>query len=220
MRVLVLSAHADDETFGMGGTILRHKDEGDELYWMTFTKPWYPKWDNEFIKKRLNDIYKVAKYYDFNDMFIMNWKDNRMDENSMDDYQSKLIKILEKIKPEIIYYPTPYDMNYEHRMISKIVEFSTKPYYSEYITALISYEIPSSTECSLVSGVFKPNYYVDITDYIEGKIKAIRLYETEIKKFPHPRSEEYIIALSKVRGGECFCEYAEGFQVHRYLWRR
>ena len=36
-KVIVISAHPDDETLGAGGTILRHKSNGDEIYWLIAT---------------------------------------------------------------------------------------------------------------------------------------------------------------------------------------
>lgn len=37
-KVLVVAPHPDDETLGLGGTLLKHRDEGDETYWMIATE--------------------------------------------------------------------------------------------------------------------------------------------------------------------------------------
>ena len=36
-KIIVISAHPDDETLGAGGTLLKHKENGDELYWLIVT---------------------------------------------------------------------------------------------------------------------------------------------------------------------------------------
>ncbi|MEC7865992.1 MAG: PIG-L family deacetylase, partial [Pseudomonadota bacterium] len=36
-KVLVISPHPDDETLGCGGTLIRHKKEGDEIHWLIMT---------------------------------------------------------------------------------------------------------------------------------------------------------------------------------------
>lgn len=64
MRILVISAHSDDETFGMGGTILKHIDVGDEVHWLIFTKPWVPKWNEDFVVTRVKDAEIVAESMD------------------------------------------------------------------------------------------------------------------------------------------------------------
>ena len=33
-KVLVIAPHPDDETLGCGGTLFRHKANGDEIYWL------------------------------------------------------------------------------------------------------------------------------------------------------------------------------------------
>ena len=218
-RVFIISAHADDETLGMGGTILKHIANGDKVYWLVLTLPWSPKWDKDFIDRRVADIKKVANAYPFADYWIWNFRDNRMDEYPMDEYQTKMIDLMENIKPSIIYFPNPWDMNFEHRMVTQIVEFSTKPPYSPYVEKLIAYEIPSATEWSLkYYGQFAPNMWVDITEFIDRKLEIVSLYSTELKSFPHSRSKEYILSLAKVRGGEAFMEYAEAFCVLRERW--
>ncbi len=33
-KVLFISVHPDDETLGAGGTILKHKNNGDQIFWL------------------------------------------------------------------------------------------------------------------------------------------------------------------------------------------
>ena len=65
---------------------------------------------------------------------------------------------------------------------------------------------------------FNPNYFVklDKSD-IDKKVKAFLKYKSQVKKFPHPRSKEAIINLSKVRGSHVFMRHAEAFKVERIL---
>ena len=37
-KVLVVAVHPDDETLGAGGTILKHRMNGDEVYWLIITQ--------------------------------------------------------------------------------------------------------------------------------------------------------------------------------------
>ena len=52
---------------------------------------------------------------------------------------------------------------------------------------------------------------------INNKVKAFLKYKSQVKKFPHPRSKEAIVNLSRVRGGQAFVEYAEAFKVEKIL---
>ena len=67
-NVLVVAPHPDDETLGCGGTLFRHKQEGDELYWMIITGiSKEAGWTDEEVKKRNTEINKTADNYGFKD---------------------------------------------------------------------------------------------------------------------------------------------------------
>jgi hypothetical protein len=84
------------------------------------------------------------------------------------------------------------------------------------VKKIITYEVPSSTEICFMNG-FKPNYFEKIDRHIDKKLEGCRLYSTELQVFPSSRSEEYIIALAKVRGSACGCTAAEAFHIVRYI---
>ena len=46
-------------------------------------------------------------------------------------------------------------------------------------------------------------------------MKAFLKYKSQVKKFPHPRSKEAIISLSRVRGSNAFLDYAEAYKVEK-----
>ena len=37
MKILAIAPHPDDETLGCGGTLLKHKNNGDEINWLIIT---------------------------------------------------------------------------------------------------------------------------------------------------------------------------------------
>lgn len=75
------------------------------------------------------------------------------------------------------------------------------------------YECLSETEFSpaLPADTFIPNVFVDITGFLEEKIKIMKIYRDEMGAFPFPRSEENISALAKNRGTVAGVEAAEAF---------
>ena len=36
-KIIVISPHADDETLGGGGMLLKHSENGDKIYWINVT---------------------------------------------------------------------------------------------------------------------------------------------------------------------------------------
>jgi LmbE family N-acetylglucosaminyl deacetylase len=76
-------------------------------------------------------------------------------------------------------------------------------------------ETLSETEFSLSTkeDSFIPNVFVDISDYMNKKIEAMKMYEGEMGSHPFPRSERNIKALATYRGATAGCEYAESFML-------
>ena len=65
--------------------------------------------------------------------------------------------------------------------------------------------------------VFTPNYFVDISSFLEEKMNLMKIYESELGKHPFPRSLKNIEALATFRGASVGVEYAEAFQLIKYI---
>ena len=70
--------------------------------------------------------------------------------------------------------------------------------------------------CNNTPYQFESEFYKLVND-IDNKVNAFLKYKSQVKKFPHPRSKEAIVNLSRVRGGQAFVEYAEAFRVEKIL---
>lgn len=81
------------------------------------------------------------------------------------------------------------------------------------------YECISETEFAptLSEKVFLPNYFVDISTYFAEKLEIMKIYESEIGTHPFPRSLRNIEALATYRGASIGVEYAEAFQLIKYI---
>ena len=49
------------------------------------------------------------------------------------------------------------------------------------------------------------------------KIDALKLYDKEIKEYPHSRSPEMLTALAKYRGSQSYFNAAEAFHIVRKI---
>ena len=79
MRVLAIAAHADDETLGCGGTLLRHRTAGDELFWLVATSPYEPKWTADAVAQRRKQAAEVAAAYGMTGTCELGFPDSRLD---------------------------------------------------------------------------------------------------------------------------------------------
>ena len=128
-----------------------------------------------------------------------------------------LIGIFEKkineLKPLEIYIPHP-SYNQDHRAVYEAVMISLRPHdINFFVKKVLVYEQPHVFLWSdTYKDNFKPNYFVPID--VDRKVKAYELMKSQVRDF---RSSEDIRALSQLRGTQSGCDYAESFQIIRWV---
>ncbi len=221
MRTLVLAPHADDETLGVGGTLIKKaSNKKNKLYWLLLTEPKSPDYSQKFINERLIQIKKIEKIYKFKKTYNLRFKSGSLDKVSKKELVLKISKIINKVKPDEIFTPHPGDVHSDHKVISSIISTCTKNFRFKFIKKILAYETLSETNFNLIKkNAFFPNYYEDISQFMKQKIKSLKIYKSEIKKFPFPRSIDAIKALAKLRGSEIGVRYAESFEILKMINR-
>ncbi|UTJ07336.1 PIG-L deacetylase family protein [Arcobacter roscoffensis] len=209
-KVLIIAVHPDDETLGCGGTLLKHKVNGDEIHWLICTT--IDKKHN-YYEKREKEIEEVSKLYDFDSVHNLRLKTMQVDEYSMTELVSKISEVINEIQPNIVYLPFKGDVHSDHRKIFEASYSCTKSFRYPFIKKIYMIETLSETEFapSTKEDSFIPNSFVDISEFINKKIDIMKVFESEISEHPFPRSERNIKALATLRGATCGYEYAESF---------
>ena len=127
-------------------------------------------------------------------------------------------KYILKINPETVLIPSINDIHDDHKIIFKAAKVSMRNNNNNKIKKILSYEVLSETEWNENEKSFNPNYYISLDrSDINKKVKAFLKYKSQVKKYPHPRSKEAIINLSKMRGSKVFMRYAEAFRIERLI---
>lgn len=219
-NVIVISAHPDDETLGVGGTLLKHKSKGDNLYWVIVTSVSTEHgFTKERVESRNNEIEKVAKAFDFKKVFKMGYPTMSLSSSSLKTLIPEISQIFTEVEPEIIYTLNRSDAHSDHRFLFDAVAACTKSFRYPYIKQVLMYECISETEFapSLPEKVFLPNYFVDITGFLDEKIKILEIFDSELGTHPFPRSIRNVEALSVYRGASVGVEHAEAFQIIKFI---
>jgi N-acetylglucosamine malate deacetylase 1 len=208
--VLVIAVHPDDETLGCGGTLLKHKNQGDTVHWLICSET-NPK--NNFYQVREEEIKQVAHMYAFESVHNLRLKTMQVDEYSMSELIGKISNVINEIKPNIIYMPFKGDVHSDHRKIFEATYSCTKSFRYPFIKKIYMMEVLSETEFapSLSEESFIPNVFVDISHFMDQKIAIMNVFKSEIAEHPFPRSERNLKALATLRGATSGCEYAESF---------
>lgn len=213
-RILVVSPHPDDETLGAGGTLLRYKDEGNDIYWLNFTnmKEEYG-YIEERIQSRNDEIEIVNKLYGFTKMYNLELEPSGLDKYSKLELISYVSEIIKEIEPNIIILPNRKDIHSDHKIVFDTIFSCTKSFRYPSIEKILVMEIVSETDFSHDVSSFKPNYFIDITKYMDMKIEIMEIYKSEFQSHPFPRSIENIRALAMNRGATAGKYYVEAFML-------
>lgn len=221
-KILVVAAHPDDELLGLGGTIRRLSDAGKEIHavilaeGITSRAKTRAEADLRELKKLREDAQKAAKVVGYQSIEFHDFPDNRMDAVDLLDIIKVVSKYVEKYKPDTIFTHHHGDLNIDHRRTCEAVLTVCRPVGEYDVKRIFAFETPSSTEWNYnYSEPFTPNVYFDVTDTIESKVKGMACYRSESTTYPHPRSEEALRSLGKLRGSNVGFEIAEAFMLLR-----
>lgn len=221
--VLFVSVHPDDESFGCGGTILKHKNKGDSINWLNLTartKDHPGGFNEERYQKRVALTRRIADSYGFERFHNLELQTGLLDTYSLFELVNRIDSVISEVEPEIIYLPNRSDVHTDHRIGFTAVYSTTKSFRKPYIKQILMYETLSETEFApaVPESMFTPNTYVDITDYMARKLEIVRMYDTELMPAPMPRSEYAIKSLAGYRESRIGVRYAEAFQsIYRVL---
>ncbi len=218
MKSLVISPHPDDEVLGAGGTLFKRKNLKENiLYWIIVTRL-KPSSAKKKILKRNNEIKKISKLFGFKKVFQLNFNTTELDNSSKKKLIQNFSDIFNKIKPNELFVPHFSDVHSDHKIVSEVISSSTKNFRFPYIRKILAYEVLSETDYNLNrKKIFFPNYYEDITKFLTKKKNAMKIYKSEIKKFPFPRSIKTIDALARLRGSQIGKNAAESFEILREI---
>ena len=214
-KIIVISAHPDDEILGVGGALIKHRDNGDEIHWLIATNIFENQgFSKEKITNRQIEIQEVALRLETH-VHKLEYPTMSLSSRDLLTMVPKISKIFQEVEPEIIYVLNRSDAHSDHRILFDAVMACTKSFRYPFIREVLMYECISETEFApvLPEKAFLPNCYVDVTKQMDEKIQLMRIYESELGAHPFPRSERNIRALATFRGATCGVEYAEAFQI-------
>ena len=215
-KVIIISAHPDDEILGAGGALIRHRNVGDEIYWVIVTNVSEDAgFTKERVESRQQEIEKVAELLKVTKTFKLDYPTATLTDKEMIDMVPKISEIFNEVKPEIFYSLNRSDAHSDHRVVFNAGMACTKSFRHPYLREVLLYECISETEFApmLSEKVFQPNCYIDISKEMDEKIELMNIYESEMADHPFPRSERNIKALATFRGATAGVEYAESFQL-------
>lgn len=217
-KILVIAAHPDDEVLGCGGIIKKYSKIENKIFALILTNGATVRYNKKMEQTLQDNARECAKSLGIQEIYFKNLPEQKLDSIPLIDIVKEIEKIIEKVKPDIIYTHHKGDINQDHKAVFQATLIAARP-KNKYIKEIYSYELPSSTEWGepFLESIFIPNVFIDITNEIEKKIRAFKKYRSQVEKWPHPRSVQGIKTLAEYRGMQSNLPFAEAFILIRKI---
>jgi len=224
--ILVVASHPDDEVLGCGASIAKWTASGSIVHVLIMAEGATSRSqvrDREVKSKELSLLEKSAhqagNILGVASVKLLDFPDNRMDSLDRLDVIKAIETEIERIKPHTVVTHHCGDVNIDHRITHEAVVTACRPQPGYSVQLLLAFEVVSSTEWQPAGSgaAFQPNWFENVAETFDYKIKALEFYQSEMREWPHPRSLKNIEYLARCRGSAIGCELAEGFMLLRAI---
>tara|TARA_Y100001973_G_C5183304_1_gene326242 strand:+ start:594 stop:1208 length:615 start_codon:yes stop_codon:yes gene_type:complete len=199
---IIIAPHVDDDVLGCGGIL----DENCFVLYCGLNETGIP--DRPSEQERIDEIHSVMSITHHNYKIL----DNLVNHYTEQQLIGQIEQIINVEKPDEVYVCHP-SYNQDHRVVYNATMVALRPHDKNcFVKKVFVYEQPHMLFWDNGGVDFKPNYFVPID--IEKKVKVYETMKSQVRSF---RSPEHLRAIGKMRGGQSNCEYAEAFQILRWV---
>jgi len=205
-KILVVAPHADDETLGVGGTIARRAAEGHEVHVAVVTghgeEP-HPLWPRSVWDTVRGEARRAMEVLGVHQLHFEEVPAAMVADQPVWRLNRTIGGLIEKIQPDVLYAPFPFDLHKDHREIfhSLSVTWRSSSAVGRKMRAVYCYEVQSETHWNApyLEAGFMPNVWVDVSAHLDTKLRALACYESQIRPAPDARSVDAVRALAVSR---------------------
>jgi LmbE family N-acetylglucosaminyl deacetylase len=204
-RILVLAPHTDDGELGAGGTINYFIENGADVYYAAFStaEESVPDgWPKDILKTEVKNATEKLGIKKEN-LLVFNYQVRKLN-YLRQEILDELVRIRREIDPHLILMPCFNDIHQDHSTIAHegLRAFKTQ--------TILGYELIWNNL------TFNTTSFVSLQKkHIQAKANALKEYKSQgLRDY---MSEEFIFSLAKTRGVQIGTDYAESFEVIRWI---
>ncbi|MDA7541814.1 PIG-L family deacetylase [Gammaproteobacteria bacterium] len=222
-NILIIAAHPDDDILGCGGFMAKYNTKTNirVIFIAEGSSCRYQDINinvnkiQKTIETRNNYAKDALKVLGVKQVSFYNLPCGRLDSTPIIEINKIIENELNYFKPDMVVTHAEDDTNNDHRIVYRSTLMATRPGSFKNLKTLLSFEILSSSEWNF-SKSFLPNHFESMSlKHLNLKWKALECFKSEIKKYPHPRSENGLKTLAQYRGMQSGFHYAEAFKIIR-----
>ncbi len=208
MNVLAIGAHYDDIELGCGGTIAKHVKNNDNVLLYILTDSDYGTFEGKILRNK-KDAKKegeaAAAIFGVKNLICEGLPTKKLP--YIEDLVERINHIIDKNKIQCIYTHWLHDVNHDHAATGRATLTAAR-----HVPRMLMYR----SNWYITNAQFNNNFYVDISEFLEVKIEAIKSHKTEYKKFGE-NWIDFVKHQNRNSGIEIEVEYAESFEMIKYL---
>lgn len=206
-RILVLAPHTDDGELGCGGSIAKYCEEGNEVFYVAFSTADASVPANFPSNQLAIEVKDATKHLGIpaQNLLIYHYEVRKLN-FARQEILEELIRLRNEIKPDVVFLPSSKDIHQDHVTI-----------HQEGIRAfkhctLLGYELIWNNLA------FETDLFIELTEHqVQKKIDALQFYQTQHGR--HYMSPDFIRSLARVRGTQISLQFAETFEVIRWIMK-
>lgn len=192
-RWIVFAPHADDESFGMGGTLLKGKKQGAEVVVVLMTDG--ALGGDKGVRDQ--EFRSACDYVGASEIIFLDLPDRGIQVNS--DNINMISELVESRDSDAVFFPSPEEYHPDHRSTAWLVMRSLGNIH--YRGEIFSYEVGNQSSI---------NNLVDVTSEYEQKHALMSLYKSQLSQ------NNYIDVIKGINRSRTYTlpgtvTYAEGF---------
>ncbi len=218
-NTLIIAPHPDDEILGCGGTIKKLSASGTRVVVLVATRGKKEMYSEERILNVRNEARKAHKILGVTETRFLDFPAPDLDRVSLAEISGAISEVILEYDIATVYLPHYGDIHHDHRVIFQAGLVATRPVNGIPVKSIFSYETLSETEWAAPLGdmTFIPTRFVNISDFFNLKLEAMKCFKSQLRDFPNPRSLKAIEALANLRGSTVGFNYAEAFMTIRII---
>ena len=226
MTTLVVAAHPDDEVLGCGASIYKWATAGDDVHVLILAEGITSRdisLESNATSAALDELAEAARaasrILTVSSLSLHDFPDNSMDTVRFLDIVKIVETFVSKLTPNVVVTHHVGDLNIDHRITHNAVLTACRPVPGCCVKRILCFETPSATEWQspVFNQPFTPNWFEDVSQTFDVKLKALEAYESEMRNWPHSRSIESVQNLARWRGTSVGVEAAEAFMLIRQI---
>lgn len=218
-KILVIAPHPDDEILGCGGTMIKNIKQGNDVYVCIVTKGMAPLFKEERVELTRKHARECHQSIGVKNTIFLDFPCVTLEKEDRFRLNQAILDVIREIMPSEVYIPHYGDMQKDHQIVVDAAMVALRPKYNHGICKVYGYETMSETAWNVpnIQNEFIPNVFVDISEELDEKLKALDFFKLQVSPFPDARSLEAIEALAKYRGALMNMRAAEAFMLIREI---